>query len=1682
MAFLELSVLCEYENKLMYNALLTLISEVTPSRIGLRKRKRAESPDKMEPVITEDWVDEEKLELWEIRYYGDRMDRKQDRRSENSTPSASTRTKSGIAIKQPEKYDPSHNPIQHSGERKTYAAAHSQQQQQISHSASQPHAETPTSAVAVASSASDNLARTIEHVVRNHEAKQESSGRTVSAVKTAELMRETIETELKMQRAVHLSKRDSHTKNGVSGGSKPALPTTQPTASQQFQQQQNSANKAAVTPASGSGTQSKNIAPSTPTSSKVGQVVVGKKFFASRQNSNSGLGAVTAGGLDTGILTKRPHQGTITINKGAGGTISIVKNSPASTPATTNVPTTTAAAIAATPGSPNVTVAQPQTLNPVVISSQGHQQKLNVVRLPDGRLHVRGLLPGQHCYQTADGKIHVTLPPGQAAAQLEQLKQQPAATPKPLDQEVTPATTSATVPTSTSTIATSSVQQTVIQEVVRTQTQNLATSASPMSTIAATAPAGVIATNVTAKPAQISTGQALMVSTAPGIQQQGTALIAQHVLPNHQPSQQPVINISNQAVKSNISSSTTLVQSQNSFAKSVIQQQPAHQQQIIVQQQNGQHLILQGAAAQALIQQQQKLLQQRTVLQTSGLSTGQGVQKIISTSAGVKGQGIAANGSAGQSNQVSVPGRLFLQDGKALLISSSPTTAQSVLPQRNIIVNRQVMATSQAQQTIVRPQVVQTNAQGQLIQGHLIQSGQQLHLITQQHPSPSVSQSNVQQGGQIVVQKTPDSPVKTGAPAITTLASSTGAAAGTGLTPTNPTSTASVPQSPSKTLTTPAISSPAPVAVKHVLPDGRTILLSQSQLSELTGANRKVIVNKQVVQLPSGSMGIRPQQLLQGIGNASTIQILQGPGGQQFLIQQTTTPAANIQHGQQQMQIVVPSTQLGQGQPLLVKKLVKPATVPSSTAGSPASGSVVQVAPTVQNQLTQFLGPNKALVRLDNNQLAAIQLPAQQVGTAAAIVSSSAPASIVSSPVVAQQVQQNMSTTPTSALTPTPAVTSPAKQPQPTTITRTPGLPISIVSPSKGKVQTPPKPGTVQVISTAPRTTVSSSGPTTPTSTSLSSSPPSTVVQLLPGKTPPVLRVSSSPIKSPAPGVLRTTSPVVTPVPASPASTPSMSPQKTSTVVTSHGKAPVIMSPPIFATKSAPPPIPITPQEQSPGRVQPTGPVMVVSSPVPTTGTGTVTVTTAALTPATQSQPDSTSIPVSSVNPLPHTPQSQPKLVTPTKSSTAVVPGQPTSLPQAIPTSAGPPASEGARFEMPRAATTSNVVATPKASAAPITTTASASSTTKPKTGPSKIVAQIFQTPQGPKVVIQGVSPNELSPAQMAQLQAQIQKQLAAQQQAAHKVQVNAATRSSSSTTPTPPATAIPVTTNEPVVSSLTAQSGPVVASIPSQFQGKPESRQSPLLTASSLAAQQSNSPIEVLRSVTSPPLPSPLSSPILARSRSPFPTTMVSPAKILSPPPNVLMPPKPVVASVPGVSEPTGPATLQQQKIPTPAAPVVARKSAPRKSPIRPNNLDSPPPIMSSIPSPPPQVISTVQHGSTVGNTNCNSVAMSLMQPLSSEQQLILTERRNSLKEDIMDKKKAAVTKMKLEAQREIQAQLEKATALELADNKSEDLKRPANAQHLAVDLNRGNVGKVLPNYVYYFVMLLISIVEVAL
>lgn len=51
-----------------------LVEKHTPGRSGLRERRRAESPKLKEPTVTEVWLPEEQLELWQIKSFTDKYD------------------------------------------------------------------------------------------------------------------------------------------------------------------------------------------------------------------------------------------------------------------------------------------------------------------------------------------------------------------------------------------------------------------------------------------------------------------------------------------------------------------------------------------------------------------------------------------------------------------------------------------------------------------------------------------------------------------------------------------------------------------------------------------------------------------------------------------------------------------------------------------------------------------------------------------------------------------------------------------------------------------------------------------------------------------------------------------------------------------------------------------------------------------------------------------------------------------------------------------------------------------------------------------------------------------------------------------------------------------------------------------------------------------------------------------------------------------------------------------------------------------------------------------------------------------------------------------------------------------------------------------------------------------------
>ena len=57
-----------------------------------------EAPRQTEPEVIEKWIPEEKMELWEIRAYRDRLERDKN--------ASQTRTRTGVNLREPQRLDP----------------------------------------------------------------------------------------------------------------------------------------------------------------------------------------------------------------------------------------------------------------------------------------------------------------------------------------------------------------------------------------------------------------------------------------------------------------------------------------------------------------------------------------------------------------------------------------------------------------------------------------------------------------------------------------------------------------------------------------------------------------------------------------------------------------------------------------------------------------------------------------------------------------------------------------------------------------------------------------------------------------------------------------------------------------------------------------------------------------------------------------------------------------------------------------------------------------------------------------------------------------------------------------------------------------------------------------------------------------------------------------------------------------------------------------------------------------------------------------------------------------------------------------------------------------------------------------------------------------------------------------
>ncbi|XP_040567508.1 nucleosome-remodeling factor subunit NURF301 [Lepeophtheirus salmonis] len=266
------------------------VVEVIPIRSGLRKRKRAESPQQSEPKVEEEWSDESLLELWEIRAFREKIEKE---KAMNTV----TRSRTGTAIREPVKYDPG---------------------------------------------LSNDYPRR-ERNVKNNENEQPQPGTPQQTnIKTN---RETIQQSSQSKKLLGTQ---------VNSSVRPCTPTiirrvTNPDGTISLVKSTPTM-KSIDSPSPTLNTQSLNRAPSTiaPTT---------KKVFISKDGKIIGTQVVPLGG--TGKST-------------------------VSTPTVPSKPTVTTTA-----------------------SSTPTQQKVQIVRSSDGKIQVKGLLPGQQLVQMPDGKLQI---------------------------------------------------------------------------------------------------------------------------------------------------------------------------------------------------------------------------------------------------------------------------------------------------------------------------------------------------------------------------------------------------------------------------------------------------------------------------------------------------------------------------------------------------------------------------------------------------------------------------------------------------------------------------------------------------------------------------------------------------------------------------------------------------------------------------------------------------------------------------------------------------------------------------------------------------------------------------------------------------------------------------------------------------------------------------------------------------------------------------------------------------------------------------------------------------------------------------------------------------------------------------------------------------------------------------
>ncbi|XP_025834373.1 nucleosome-remodeling factor subunit NURF301 isoform X2 [Agrilus planipennis] len=305
------------------------VREVTSIRSGLRKRKRPESPQSTDPQVSEEWVDEDKLELWEIKQYGEKS------RTGNLPPARPT-------------IDSAHEP---------------------------------------------------------------PSKITVTTKATPEEIKEKMEQQLRMQRAAHQQKRALELKNLPTGqvikvvgspaqaASATTSTSTTTTTSVTTTNTTTSTKSATSNPTpiqpkgSGDDVQMKVvknvIVPNTATP--------GKSTLTSLLTANNAAGVNKYAGRRI-FMTKGPDGSTRVI---AGSPGIITKGAQAVQQSLIKVQTTGGQTVQ------QIQIQQPVTTAATPTKQSDVPQRVQIMRTPDGRLTVKGLMPGQQLIQMPDGKLQV---------------------------------------------------------------------------------------------------------------------------------------------------------------------------------------------------------------------------------------------------------------------------------------------------------------------------------------------------------------------------------------------------------------------------------------------------------------------------------------------------------------------------------------------------------------------------------------------------------------------------------------------------------------------------------------------------------------------------------------------------------------------------------------------------------------------------------------------------------------------------------------------------------------------------------------------------------------------------------------------------------------------------------------------------------------------------------------------------------------------------------------------------------------------------------------------------------------------------------------------------------------------------------------------------------------------------